>query len=320
MENLTKQIEINSGHIDTNIADFSRSFIQNSKAIKHSIEVVSQTRPELTPLHFGLLVYSAYRYAHLVGRSVINNSSISWNNLLNDSSSNFTSFLDDALEHKNVNITTSTRYGAINLAISKLFEEQDIDLCDVGCGFYPSGVTTVKSPYFPDGENDWSKGLVSQLRSKNLNIRHITAIDLNKLDVDWTASCLWTPLNRLVSSRDELQKKLDMSNGHVNFFVADITNENVTKFVKPNSQDVISMANVMYQLTPEMRKDAFNNVSSLLKIGGWFLSLEYLEGGSRRRPFTYGITGYRKVSNGCLEDGKLILTLDSADCNSVKFQ
>ncbi|EKE06108.1 MAG: hypothetical protein ACD_19C00079G0013 [uncultured bacterium] len=319
MEKLTKQIEINSGHIDPNIADFSRSFIQNSKAVEHSIEVVSQKRPELTPLHFGLLVYSAYKYSYLVNENFMNNSVISWDYLLNNSSPNFTSILDDALRYKNVNITTPARYGAINLAISKLFEEKDVDLCDVGCGFYPSGINNVRSPHFPDGENNWSRGLITQLKNKDINIRYITAIDLNKLDVDWTASCLWTPLNKLTDTRDQLQKKLDVSNGHINFHVADITNESVTQLIKPSSQDVISMANVMYQLTSEMRQKAFNNVSKLLKLDGWFLSLEYLEGGSRRRPFTYGITGYQKTSDGCLQDGKLIMTLDSADCDSVKF-
>lgn len=319
LEKLTKQLEINAAHIDDNIATFSRSLLSNPKSIEHSMQVVSQSRPDITPLHFGLLVYSAYRYAYLKSEDFSSELIPSWDKLLMNSEVSFTKTLDHALAHKSVNITTPARYGAINLAISTLFGDQNLNMCDVGCGFFPSGIGTIKNPIYPEGENDWNKSIINRLTSKAINIGQITAVDLNELDVDWTASCAWTSLPELVNTRCDLQNKLLSSNKDINFYVADITKDDAVRLLQPNSQNLISMANVMYQITPSMRENMFINISTILKEGGWFLSMEYLDGGSRRRPFTYGMIGYQKKAGNLLGEGKLLMTLDSADCNKIRI-
>lgn len=316
-ESFIKQLEINSSHVDPNIAQFSSAFLVHKKTI-HLVEEVLYKRPDLTPLHFGLLAFASYRYALLSTKRDYSSELSSWPTVVDDINRNHFTLVLDAMRSNNVNITTKDRYAVI-LQVSKMITNgKPLKICDVGSGYYPMGIGKMlecEDELKPADANSADK--LSDLHKKNVEFSRVVASDIMQPESDWAAACVWTDNKDLFELRTELKNDYpDQQNG-VEFKVADVTN-GFSRIVGKNCFDIVTMANVLYQLGEEGRMQAFSNINQALLEGGWFLSLEYMKGGSRRRPYTYAVVGYKKRGHG-FEDPVTLAKLDSADCKSIMF-
>ena len=81
--------------------------------------------------------------------------------------------------------------------------------------------------------------------------------------------------------------------------------------------DACFMANVSYQLSPSKGAQALRNINNSLKPGGWLLTADYENGGSKRRPFTYEISGRKKIEEGVFSETITLFLLDSGDCKQI---
>lgn len=315
-ESFIKQVEINSNHIDPNIADFSASLLANKKTI-NLVEEVLRDRPDLTPLHFGLLAFAAYRYVLLKTNEKYSSELSDWNTVLDDINKNNFGLVLDAIKSNNVNITTKDRYAVI-LQISKMiFNGKQLQICDVGSGYYPMGIgKMLECEYELEPADANSANKLLDLHKKHIEFSRVIASDIMQPEPSWAAACVWTNNEDLFDLRSKLERDFSKQND-IEFRSADVTKE-FNSVVGINCFDIVTMANVLYQLSEEGRTRAFDNINRALLEGGWFLSLEYMKGGSRRRPYTYAVVGYKKVGNR-FEDPIILAKLDSADCKSIMF-
>jgi len=317
-ENFIGQIEVNSGHIDSNIAAFSKAVLQSGK-VEVLTDHVLRLRGELPPLHFGLLTYAAYQYAllkHLTGARI---GELSWEDAVEIIERDFFDTVVGTVLQENVSITNPRRYGALGMAMLHLMGKEKVRMVDVGCGFYPDGVARlIDDPvgWLPEPVDEETRELRQLVCGGGLGIGEVVALDEREPDPEWTAACIWQPLKELPVTYDGLIQRLSGVNRSVRFVKADIASEaisggNLGKF------GVAFMANVLYQIPGFARQRLMENVAGLLQPSGWLLSAEYLREGSRRRPFTYAISGFVKSETEFMEKGPLFY-LDCADCLQIR--
>ena len=291
-ERFINQIDINSGHIDSNMAEFA-SFLRSDsqKLFLNSLyEKINDDRSDLTPLHFGLLVFGDYRYSLATNLGISRLSELdNWEEAVELTDKNaFYRTVELIVLNKSVNITSPYRYGALTYAITELYGDTNIDVLDIGGGFYPLGVGSLSPEYLPSAQDDYTGRIKSKLDNNSLLFRRVTTVDIQEPDPLWTAACVWTPIKEIPELTKNLHEKLIASDSKIDFVLGDIC---VDSWIPSREYDVCWMANVSYQLNPEKYSQAMGNINSSLKLGGWLLVADYEKGGSKRRPFTYELTG-----------------------------
>lgn len=313
------QLKTNLGHINGHMAEFTQEVVgSDSVFLTDLMNEVRRSRPELTPLHFGLLIYSAYRYALLkhLPPEVLSQLG-TWNGALGFLKGNGErESIKECVLKRNVNITSPYRYGALAFAAKVLYQYSKPDILDVGCGFYPDGIGSVRPEFLPNATDSFSQNVTAALSMGGINFGRVWALDIQPPDSMWTASCKWEGIDKLSSSFQTCSIGLERVNSSIPFFLADVTSPRMN--LEDLKVDISFMANILYQLNEEQRAQALRNVAKITNDNGWFLSAEYLKGGSRRRPFTFGVTGMQKVEDGMFSEPKVLFLLDSADCMRIR--
>lgn len=301
------QLEINSKHTNLEISQFSQAVIEN-QSTQEIVNFVGNNRPDLTSLHFGLLLYSSYKYAFY--NQIDFEPGANWNQVITAVNNN-QRVLFECLVEKSVNITSPYRYSAINLAISKQSGKKPVSVADIGCGFYPFGIGYKNGDCVPKTETDEKPADFLAIYSR------IEAIDLQKPDPTWAAASQWEPLSQMPGTVKKYQRLLMESDKLVNFQVGDITRQS------PNIEpvDYCFITNILYQISSNLRETTLKNISHILKREGVLLTADFLPNGSRKRPFTYAIQAhYQRNGKISLTEGKTIFLLENADCQKIRYQ
>ncbi len=317
IERYLHQIDVNGEHINTNVAEFSKALRLSGK-YESFVTKIKTARTDLTPLHFGLLIYASYQYALLTHFTEEELKNRDWSSLIPEIETHYSSTIENALFNKNVNITEPRRYGGMILATHLLGSKAESGICDIGCGFYPKGIGSLCFDNFPKPADGPTNRLFEKICTQKLNLKNVVAVDNQDPDPKWTAACTWLPISALYKTYVLLGEKLNEKESSLTFIKANVLDENFPGELG-KTFDIVFAANIMYQFSGTNKNVASVNIGKILKEEGWFLSMEYLEGGSRRRPFTYGITGYRKESSNEFSKGRELLVFDSADCQEVKI-
>lgn len=329
VESLARQIEINSGHIDPNVLDFNKVLI-NCEEVDDIIREVLDQRPTITPLHFGLLIQASAQYVFLKngGREWfdVSREDLSWDWLLPEIFSKYRKDIVEVCVKKSISLTKTERYKVLQMFVNLFYGDRNnqITILDVGCGFIPQGIGSIildnkNRPLEVIGKGEYEDRARRSLSSP-LPKSKIVCVDIQPPDPTWAAACCWVPIGELeqleTSLKSEMNRVLNLS--PVEFHLFDITSGNLRPLsMFRGAVDVVMMSNILYQLTSDGQKVALDNIEKLLKEGGCMFSLEYLPGGSRRRPFTFGGLVYQKFEGQKFGAPLEVFRLDSADCKQV---
>ncbi len=322
IDKLKQQIEINSRHINPYVLEFNKA-LRNCKGIHGVIEEVLECRPTITPLHFGLLIQAAFQYVFLRNREKWHRSAgreLSWDWMLSKIIREHREEVIEVCVERNISLTNPERYAVLKATTNCLFKEKNIVVLDVGCGFIPRGIGAIfNSDHSVVPNDEDAASLIEPLLEEPLHANRIICVDVQPQDPVWTAACFWVSLNDLKRLEETFRKDATKSFASIEFRIFDITSQNLGLLSElKGSVDLVMMSNILYQLSAGEQKRAFENIERLLKPKGWMLSLEYLSGGSRRKPFTFGALVYPKLGEkGGLGEPLEIFRLDNADCRQI---
>jgi len=321
LESLRRQVEINSTHINEHVAAFSSVFARLVST--DTLDEIIKQRPTLTPLHFGLLAQASCQYIYLQHEDEFRDLR-SWNEILPVILAKHKQEMVNLITNRNISITNPRRYAVLEIITNLIFKGQPVTILDIGSGFVPLGIGVllrkedVPQLKFADTP---TREFLSEYVLHNNNIQKIIATDIQSPDASWTAACSWLSLAELVewdARLHLLEEASRTSTQTVEFWQIDITGDNIS-FVENFGRriDLAMMSNLRYQLQPHQEQQAFNNISKILKTGGWLVSLEYMPQGSRRRPFTFGAYLYQQKEDGLQRTPYLLLRLSNADCEEI---
>lgn len=308
-EDFVKQVDINSGHINEEIAGFSEAFRKSNKFLP-LIDLVVRERMDLSALHFGLLSYSSYKYGFYATRSD-RLGEASWEEVVDWCNNNDDCFevVLDSLKQRSINITLPHRYKALGLGLKVLNDSNLVSVADVGCGFYPLGIDYSGNDCFLRNERGERMDVFSPTYSR------IEAMDYQSLDPVWTAVSQWEPIFRLDSTIKKYRELLDSKSTNLKFYLSDVTKE--LPSIEP--VDFCFVANILYQIPKDQQLKVIDNIKGIIKPNGFLLTADFLSGGSRRRPYTYGVCSYPNEGGINLDEGRVLLLLENADCKKVRF-
>lgn len=324
-ERYQRQVEINSTHINPHVLEFNIA-LKNNRNLSGIVREVIEQRPNLTPLHFGLLIQAACQYIWLENQEKwkIKRGKENWEELLPQIIEEHYEEIISLCRCKNIAITVPERYCVLKATINLLFGQKPVIVFDMGSGFIPRGLGAIvknKTEFLPKASEFDSGELIKPLLKEPIQIERAICTDIQPCDPSWTAACYWCSFSELRALRDIFKQESDIPlPANLEFRLFDITDPDIEPIADLKGKvDIVMMSNILYQLNQEERERAIKNVVKLLKKPeGRLLSLEYLPKGSRRKPFTFGAQIYSKTEEGDLSNAQELFRLDSADCKEIK--
>lgn len=280
------------GHPDIAIRNFNRALVRTYRKnarVRKFIDRVAVSRKDLSPTHFADLIARAVQH-RLRQRDVANYknySIIEWLDFWRKVTDEELGLLQQILETRSVATHVLERYRGLAVISSMIENHRGIRVCDWGCSLNLGLPAIIRPRHLLNGAGtreltDFTPGNVVEraLEKDNIHFDKAVGVDRQSPDFEWVASCSYfsqyeITRNLLSQLRNSLSGLLTVTET----IVGDVTGENIIdshSVLSAGNFDLVHASMMMYQLSDKHKRRALENASTLLRDGGIFMELTFI--------------------------------------------